>query len=210
MKDSGNKIYFIKPVSRDANKQDVQPHFELTTKGVDGYVKEPVNLSLNVISGRLAGVEHLVREYKGTKYDEITFSLIDDEAKEIYRVGFRLNISTRSLFNSLFSLTEFDNIEIKYYRSSKGYDQYSLYQNGEKVQWKYEMDQIPKASTVKIRGVDTKDFYEVDQWYVNKLLEFLEVNQLNKKKFVSIKNEDQPDEHPVEKAVSVDTDDIPF
>lgn len=168
--EGAKKVYFIKPVSRDANKKDLPPHFELTAKVGDKYEKQEA--TFDTLSGNLKKIEHRQRTFDKIVTDEVVLVLEDPIEKEVYRLDLRLKLATRSLLNSIMSLKSFDNISIKYYRSKNGYDSFWVTQNGEKVEWKYSLDEIPKPTKVKVRGVETSDFFEVDQWYVGKIMEF--------------------------------------
>lgn len=173
------KVFYLRPISRDKDKKDVPPHFLVTVRENGNY--NQLADTPNTIKGDLIGIMHKEKEFQGIKTDEITLTFNDPVANELYRLDLRLNISTRSFLNAVLGLEAFDNLEVNYYRSKKGYDQYNLTQDGEKVSWRYNLEELPKPTVVKLRGVDTKDFYDVDKWYLDKLSEFSNKHNLGPK-----------------------------
>lgn len=176
---NNGKVFYLRPVSRDKDKKDVPPHFLVTTRENGNYIQ--LADTPNTIKGDLIGISHKEKEFQGIKTDEIVLTFTDPVQHELYRLDLRLNMSTRSLLNAVLGLEEFDNLEINYYRSKKGYDQFSLTQDGEKVSWRYNLEDVPKPTVVKLRGVDTKDYYDVDKWYLGKLSEFSNKHNLGPK-----------------------------
>lgn len=146
-------LYLLTPRSKDKNKQDVPPHFEIAHYEGDQVVKE--DRTVTSVGGDLFKVEFKQREFEGNVTEDAVFYLRDKsagEGGESYRVPIRFGTSGRSLFNAFASLADkddFSNLQLDYYRSKKGYDSYGLKQNGEKVSWKYELKDMPQPIEIK-------------------------------------------------------------
>lgn len=161
-------LFVLKPVSKNKDKKEVEPYFEISKSGEDGKFKVEDNQSINTVSGKLFRIEAKEDEYQGDKYYRARIFLRDGE--EGYMLATRLNIAARSLINCLFSLSDFDReISIKYYRSKAGYESFYVSQNGEKVGWKFEASEIPKPQEVSFRGKTIRDFTEVDAFFVEQI-----------------------------------------
>lgn len=131
------------------------------------------------ISGTLLGVKHKVTPWQGKTIESIDLTLLDNE--DIYFVSFPLSISTRSLFNAMFNLKTFENLEIGTYMSKpkvqggNSYAQICLRQNGEMIRWKYALDQIPKADEIVFKGQKMRDYTKTDAFFLGQLAELQKV-----------------------------------
>lgn len=193
-------LFVLKPVSKNKDKKEVEPYFEISKSGDDGKFKVEDNQSINTVSGKLFKIEAKEDEYQGDKYYRARIFLRDGE--EGYMLATRLNIAARSLINCLFSLEDFDSeISIKYYRSKAGYESFYVSQNGEKVGWKFEASEIPKPQEVSFRGKTIRDFTEVDAFFVDKI-------QLLNNKLSSVKNSPQEENGSYEEEQDEVEDDI--
>lgn len=161
-------LYVLKPVSKNKDKKEIEPYFEISEPGEDGKFQVKDDKSINTVSGRLVRIEAKEDEYQGDKYYRARIFLRDGE--EGYMLASRLNIASRSLVNCLFSLVDFEKeISIKYYRSKAGYESFYVSQNGEKVGWKFDSQEIPKPQEVSFRGKTIRDFSEVDKFFVDQI-----------------------------------------
>lgn len=170
-------MLLLTPRSRDKNKQDVPPHFEIAHYEGDKVVQE--DRTVTSVSGDLFKLDFKQHEYEGNVTEEAIFFLRDKAAGpegESYRLGIRFGTTGRSLFNSLASLADGDNfngLQLDYYRSKKGYDSFALKQNGEKVSWKYELKDLPQPLEIKhpVSGkVLQRDFSAVNAFLKEELL----------------------------------------
>lgn len=191
-------LFVLKPVSKNKDKKEVEPYFEISKSGEDGKFKVEDNQSINTVSGKLFKVEAKEDEYQGDKYYRARIFLRDGE--EGYMLATRLNIAARSLINCLFSLSDFDKeISIKYYRSKAGYESFYVSQNGEKVGWKFEASEIPKPQEVSFRGKTIRDFTEVDAFFVEQI-------RILNERLVSAKASPQEEEGDYQEAEESDSE----
>jgi hypothetical protein len=163
-------LYVLKPVSRDKDKKALDnPYFEIS-ESVDGKFKAKDDKSINIVSGRLFRIETKQEEYDGDKFYRARIYLRDGE--ESYMISTRLNIASRSLINCLFSLTSFDNISVKFYRSKAGFESFYVSQNDEKVSWKFDNSELPEPKSVVFKNKTIRDFTDVDQFFADYIVDF--------------------------------------
>lgn len=161
-------LFILKPVSKDENKQSVPAHFKVQKKTEDGYEDQP---DVTSVSGNVVRVDIKSREYKGVITKSVNLILRDGD--ETYIVDLRSNIASRNLFNALLSLTTGENVNVSFYTSKKsGYPQFSLRQNDQLVDWKYEKDEFPQPVKVVFRGVEQSDFTPTEEFFFEKLAEW--------------------------------------
>lgn len=179
-----SNLLILKPVSK-VDGEKVKPYFEISKSENNKWVVQD-DQSINNVTGNLYKIEAYEEEYKGDKYYRVRIYLKD--ADESYIVPCRMNIATRSLFNSLFNLNSFENISIRYYQTKSGYDAFYVSQNEEKVTWKYENDQLPAAQEVTFKGKTIRDFSDVDKFFVDK------INELNDRVTGKVKEVEKQEE----------------
>lgn len=171
---SGGPLLFLSPRSKDKNKQDIPPHFEVSRVNSKGEIEVDSSLTVSSVSGDMFKLEFKSREFEGQITEEVVFYLRDKttgEAGESYRLPIRYGLSGRSLFNSFASLadgSDFSGLQIDYYRNKKGYESFALKQHGETVRWKYELDQLPKP--LEIKHPTTGKLLQRDYTAVNEFL----------------------------------------
>lgn len=105
----------------------------------------------------------------------ITISLVDHESNQTYVYKFSLRLSTRTLINRLVNLKSGDNLEISIWNDKeKGYENFSLRQNGELVKWKYSLDEVPRAEEIRKKDgtLVSRDFKDVDQFFLDQVDNF--------------------------------------
>lgn len=161
-------LLILKPVSK-INDEKVRPFFEVSRSEGGKWVAD-TDQSINSITANLVKIEPYEEEFRGEKYYRVRIYLRDGD--ESYLLPCRMNIASRSLFNSLLNLKSFENVSIRYYLTKTGYDAFYVSQDGEKVTWKYENDDIPAATEVSYKGKTIRDFTNVDLFFVEKLNEF--------------------------------------
>ena len=176
-------LLILKPVSK-VNDEKVRPFFEISRSENGKWVADE-DQSINSITATLVKIEPHKEEYKGDEYYRVRIYLKDGD--ETYLVPCRMNIATRSLFNSLLNLQTFENVSIRYYLTKSGYDAFYVSQDGEKVTWKYENDEVPVATEVSYKGKTIRDFTNVDLFFVEKLTEFNDILSGKASKAVSSK-----------------------
>ena len=149
----GGKLLLLTPRSKDKNKQDVPPHFEIAHFEGDTVVKE--DRTVNSVSGDLVRLEFVEKKYEDNVSEDAVFYFRDaneGENGETYRVPVRFGNTGRSLFNSFASLADgenFSGLQLDYYRSKSGYDRFGLTQNGNRVEWKFKLEELPQPLEIK-------------------------------------------------------------
>lgn len=176
---NGNKtnsgpLIFLDTRSQDKDGNEVEPHFEVS-RSVDGKITK-TGEKFNRVSGTLLRPQFGTKTWKGVESKRVTFYIRDDEANETYALGQSYRIPTRSLMNGVLSLTDTKGVSISVYRSKKGYEALSLWQNDELVPWKFDTTkgEIPEAEVIKDKkgNVVKTDFSEIDQFFEDKMKEW--------------------------------------
>lgn len=165
------KRYFLRIRSKDANKAEVPVHFEVQEL-VDNEYK--VTAKVNDLSGDLVNIYINDFEYQGKKSKAIKLHFQDFDRNELYILDLRISLLTRSLFNTLLSLTSFDGLKVGVYQgkpraNKKSYPMISVRQHGELVQWKYKLEELPKIQEIKTSAQTIRIYDELDAFYVAEL-----------------------------------------
>lgn len=163
---SDGKLYILRPTTKDAQKNKVDPHFSVLEK-IDGAWKE--TRKEGNVSGDLFKVEIKEVNLPKGKFKTITLGLRDKTSNEAYLVDLRFNLTSRNLFNMLASLNNFDGLSISYYQGKNGYDRYSLRQADTLVPWKYKIEELPKPIEVIFKGETQRDYTPVDDLFEKEL-----------------------------------------
>lgn len=197
--DKSDNVVFFSPRGKDKDGNKVAPHFEVAK--LVGEKIEKTAETATEISGNLIKVKVEDREIKGVKNKYASLYLKDNERKELYILNLSFRIDSRSLFNGLVNLDDlFDNITISTYANKKGYSSFSLKQNGTRVNWKYNMEELPQPESVMFKGKEMKDYSNVDDFLAKELNQLQE--RLSGKKI----------EAPLPEVPTTDkvTEDVPF
>lgn len=189
---NGGPLVFLTPraKSKDGHKLD-KPYFSVGRVDKDGKIAQTEEQPTEV-SGDLVSLDIKEREFKTQtgateKRDEVSLYLRDNQVNETYRLPLGFQIAPRSVFNALASLKEkrdFGGLKVSYFRKKNGFEGYALEQRGQKVSWKYEIDQLPAAEKItdKRGNVVKTDFSEVDDFFKKELLEIAEILNAGKPK----------------------------
>lgn len=170
-------LILLSPRSKDKDKKDVPPHFEISRYVDDKIVKD--TQTVTSVSGDLFKLEFKTREYEGNVSEEAVFYLRDKSAGEdgeSYRLGIRFGISGRGLFNSFAAIADgddFTGLQVDYYRNKAGYDTFALKKNGEAIKWKFELKSLPPPLEIKhptTGKVLQRDYTEINTFFKNELL----------------------------------------
>lgn len=170
---STRKLLILKLKSKDENDKALIPNlFQVSEKNADGKWTSRPELQPRV-SGNLTRVELGEGEYQGKKYGTVKLYLEDAEADELYLLDLRFNQLSRNLFNSLVSLTSFNDVAISNYctkskKDNKDYANISLWQAGKMVKGKTDFSALPQPEVIKhpkTGVVISRDFSEVDAFY---------------------------------------------
>ncbi len=129
------------------------------------------------VSGDLVHIILDTYEWQGEEKNTIKLYLEDEAEGEVVIIDARLNNLTRSIFNSLFALESFKNVELSLYsvkdKQQVDWPAASVWQDGERVMWKYKPEEQPKVEKLmdsrgKVKGQDS---FAIDAFYVEKLTE---------------------------------------
>lgn len=182
---SSGKVYFLKPVDSVKNgtaREKIKPYFSVTQRNEEGKYVETTRATS--VCGALTGLRVSESSYQGTPYSRIAISLSDKG--ENYVLDLRHNISTRSLFNSLFSFQNKGALSVEIYRNKAGYTSYALKENGEALHWKHKLEDLPKVEEKTIGRKKFVDTTALEQFFENGL------NELNRKFFPNNRNTESP------------------
>ena len=140
-----NKLMF--KVAYENNKpKSGKPFFAEMVKNGDNWEPQGEDTFLE---GKLVGIEKSSYVYEGdTNY---TFKLIIDGGDETYSLELNYSYYTRSLLNSLSSITDFGlgTINISIYRNSKGYTTLMVRYSAGECDWTIPFDKLPPVGDDK-------------------------------------------------------------
>ena len=104
-------------------------------------------------------------EFEGKKKKVIKVVLHDGNFRYVLSLGF--SMLGRSAINSLASIKEMGGIlTLTCYRNSKtGYPSLFLEYNGQRLEWKYSIDQLPKPKEVEFNGDVMKDYTAMNKLF---------------------------------------------
>lgn len=176
---NNGKLYILKIRTQDEQKQSIPPTFDVLEKGEENW---SVTANETQVAGNLTKLDLEKRDnpkVPGEQYDVIKMYLNDEEKDETYLLDLRFNLLSRSLFNSLLSLEEFDNLKISLYESKKGektYPAISLRRGDEMVRWKHDLKSLPEVEEIKDKkgNVVKRVYDELNEFYVTELNAFAE------------------------------------
>ncbi len=182
-------MVFLSIVSRDENDEKIKPFFRIS-RVIDSKI-EKTDETYEVLSGNLYKVNFKDKVFRNqtTPTVDLIFKDNTQGSDETYCLNLTYRNSTRSLFNSLAGLEDFDDLEVSVYNNKKGYETFSLRQNGEKTNWKYELDELPVIKKVTINRKEESDFSEINTFFENELKEI--------QKFLAEKYQYTASEHKV-------------
>jgi hypothetical protein len=170
---AGGKLFVLRLKTKDAQGKNVAPYFDVLEKNGDN--KYVSTSTTDYVSGKAVKLELKEKEWEGEKYKVANLFLSDN--KDLYLLDLRFNMLGRSLFNSLLSLTTYNNLSISVYNrkdktdDKKEYPAVSLRQNDELVNWKFGLDELPKPVSVTFKGKTMNDYSDVDEFFASRLEE---------------------------------------
>ncbi|MFA5234044.1 MAG: hypothetical protein WC390_06540 [Sulfurimonas sp.] len=168
---TNGKLYILKLKAKDKAAKQVPSFFEVSEK-VEG--KWTATSEVKRVAGNLTRITIEKGEWEGSEYDIVKLILTDPEKDESYLLDLRMNLLARSLYNSLLSLTSFEDLSISLYQTKKDdktYDAISLRQGDSLVKWKHDLQNQPRVETVKIGGKKIVDSSKLDVFYIEQLTE---------------------------------------
>jgi len=175
-----NKLIVLNSRHLDESKNPIPPHFTKSEKGEDGLWSEIGQCT--GFKARLVKVSPETKEYKskdGKTVDTkemVKLLFASEDSEESYLLSLTYRMASRDLFNSILNLETFDGLDVSAFRNKKGYEKFSLKQNGEYVPGKYTYEEF-KA---KIKMVEIRKKLESDPTDLNDMLK-LELKGVNDK-----------------------------
>lgn len=171
---SSEPLIFLSPRSKDKDGNKVSPHFGVGRVNAAGDI-ENTDETVTKVTGDLIRAEVKDREYKGNVTKSVKLYVRDNSpeatAKETYHIQSSVTISFSGLLNSLASLIEaknFKDLVIDIYENKKGFEAFGVEQGGEKVKWKYTLDDLPAPFAIvdpRTGKTVKNDFSERDEFF---------------------------------------------
>jgi len=168
---SDKKLYVLNLVEK-TDSEAVKPYFKVLEKDESTSKWVDTGNQVTEIDGDLVSISVSSFTYKGDEIKKINLLIADEEQKEAYLIGFNFKSVSRSLFNSLLSLTDNKGLKLQVYRNKKGRVAFYLTQGGNQVSWKYEIAELPQPIEIlhpKTHEVVSRDYDEINDFFVSKL-----------------------------------------
>jgi hypothetical protein len=165
---SDKKLYVLNLVEKTENEA-VKPYFKVLEKNEETEKWVDTGNQITDITGDLASVSVSSFEYKGDEIKKVNLLIVDEEAKEAYLIGLSFKTASRSLLNSLLSLENNKGVTIKVYRNKKGKVSFYTTQNGDRVAWKFAIEELPQPLEIthpKTGALISRDYSEVNDFFV--------------------------------------------
>lgn len=154
---SSEPLIFLAPRSKDKDGNKVPPHFAVGRVDASGEIQNTDETFVKV-TGDLIRAEVKDKEFKGNLTKQVKLYIRDsgdardpETKKETYHIQSSLTISFTGLLNALASLIEvknFKDLTVDIYENKKGFEAFGVEQAGEKVKWKYTLDDLPKPLAI--------------------------------------------------------------
>jgi hypothetical protein len=164
-----DNIFFFSQKSKDKDGKKVAPFFEISRPNGDKI--EKLEETATEVGGTLIKVKVEEGEWQGSKTFSAKLYLKDESRKELYVVNTSFRMDSRSLYNGLINLETYDNVNISTYQTKKLFPAYSIKQNGNRVDWKYKIEELPEPITVMLKGKKVNDYTPIDEFFVKELNE---------------------------------------
>ena len=170
---SNSNMVFLSPRGKKDGKE-ITPQFFIRRKVGDKYVEDG---STDRFSGKLSRITHksvAPTVATAAPLEIISITMDDEVENERYVAEFTFKVPTRSLFNRILNLKNFDNVEISYFRNKDGWEAFALRQDDQTVTAKYEKGnpELPEVEvTKKKNGTEDKDYFEINKFFQEKMIE---------------------------------------
>ena len=147
--------------------------FQIKEKNSDGKWDNLPGIEYQV-SGDLYKIVLDKGEYNGSEYDIIKLFMVDNDVKESYVLDMRMGIASRSIFNSIINLEDYNDISISFYKKEvdgKAYSNVAVRQKETLIKGKFLNKDLPEVEIVKnSKGeIVKRDYKEIDNFYLNHL-----------------------------------------
>lgn len=167
------KLIILQARLKDADGNKTKPYFSISDKVDGSWVQrsETTDRFSGTLKKFLVKTKDIYRDGKVVDKMNLLDIYVED-GDETYLASFTFKISTRGLMNRMLNLKSPENIQISIWQDDKGYEVITLRQNDEIVKAKYTKDEVPVPPEVKIRGNLVRDYFEVDQFFIDKINSF--------------------------------------
>lgn len=157
----------------------VAPVFEVSRREGEKFVSNTEAPTATRVSGALISIGHKEYEWKGPTgkriIQSVNLALMDKD--EIYFVTIPYSYTGFGILNSLLNLKTFENVDISLYQTKarveggKSYAAGSVWQNDQKVEWKFKKEELPPVTKVKFQGKDLSDLTAVVAFFAAQIKE---------------------------------------
>lgn len=197
---AGNKT-FLKLKSKTSDT-DPTPGFFKTEKVGDKWINTE---SFNSVDGDLVSIQHTTYTYENKQKDKCIMTFKDPDGSET-NVDVNFSSLLYGVLNSLCNLSKFDNVEIQTWlgkpdKRGKEWPKAGVKRHGEKVEWYYAIDILPKVKSEEYKGHVIKDDSEVIDFWKQRISE---INDM-----IGLQGQNAPTPAPESTDASPD-DDLPF
>ncbi len=165
-------LYLLTPRIKNADGNKAKPHFTADTANEAGQLVR-VDETYTRVAGDVFRAEVKTKKWNDGKKDRTSkdsvFYFRDPDAA--YRLPLSSSRASRDLINRFATLLDsgdFTGLELDYYENKKGYDTYSLKQRGERVEWRYKLEELPPPIDIlhpKTGEVEKRDYDDVDAFF---------------------------------------------
>lgn len=152
-------------------KEDKSTYFDFVKKVNDEYVSDGHEQDF---SGTLTNISIISKDFEDVK-DVKYLRLVVEDGVESYIFDTKLFSGIgRNLMNSIPSIENFGHIMFKCYKNKRSYGQIYIESNGERVNWKFGMDELPEVRRVVVNGDTINDYNDINQFLLPHLNEAIE------------------------------------
>ena len=205
---SNRNVYSFRLRSKVDGK-DVAPFFEVSTPDEEGKWNK-LDKQIKNITGKLIQVKTKEDVWEGAPQRTFNIRLEDEEG--LYLVNLGYTKLGRSLANSFLALQDLETpIQISVYVNKNSKTGASVRQNGEMIGWKFSGEDLPRPTSVTLRGQEVYDYSNVEVFLEQELNGFAEYNGLTesaRKSTSKSTNKPQPEQDRNDTDIVEDEDDL--
>lgn len=168
---SDNTFYTLRLIEKSEGVA-VNPYLKVLQKNQETGKYENTGNDITEIVGDLVSIALTSFTWEKQEIQKVRLIFADDGVKESYLLELNLSSSGRSVINCLASLESNKNISLQVYRNKRGRVTFAVKQDGQKVSWKYSMEEVPPAVEIlhpKTGAVVSRDYEDVDNFFINEL-----------------------------------------
>lgn len=117
------------------------------------------------ISGRLTSIEHLTNTYKDEELNSVKFVIQDGD--EAFHIQGSFGSLVYNILNTLASVNSFaGELAVNLYVNKNGYPSAFVTMDGERVGWKYTLDEVPEVKVVEVGKKKVRDSAQLEAFYI--------------------------------------------